>query len=264
MLRWIFGVIGFFIAGPIGFFIGFGIGYLAALPFKEEESRTVDPYLNNNKVEPSIKLGQSLIEQIYPCVDIVCHYALLHELTWNPDKVNFVKNIFIEACENDNEIVLLRERIKLTNRPSISQSIRDFLALQPNEPRKAEIYINVMILIFNTCRNTEVFKTEVLQFGSNIGLGRNYCIEELENFIKHASEQEKETPVVEELNEREIAAKVLGISVHASNDEIKKAHRIKIRDFHSDRNVGVTDAVREILEQKAAEINHARDVLLKL
>ena len=48
------------------------------------------------------------------------------------------------------------------------------------------------------------------------------------------------------------------------NDEIKKAHHIKIRDFHSDRNVGVTDAVREILEQKAAEINHARDVLLKL
>lgn len=264
MLRWIFGVIGFFIAGPIGFFIGFGIGYLAALPFKEDESGTVDPYLNNNKVEPSIKLGKSLIEQIYPCVDIVCHYALLHELTWNPDKVNFVKNIFIEACENDNEIVLLRERIKLSSRPTISQSIRDFLALQPNEPRRAEIYINVMILIFNTCRNIEVFKTEVLQFGSNIGLERNYCIEELENFLKHASEQEKETPVVEEFNERELAAKVLGISVHASNDEIKKAHRIKIRDFHSDRNVGVTDAVREILEQKAAEINHARDVLLKL
>ena len=57
MLRWIFGVIGFFIAGPIGFFIGFGIGYLAALPFKEGESGTIDPYLNNNKVEPSIKLG---------------------------------------------------------------------------------------------------------------------------------------------------------------------------------------------------------------
>ncbi|RSO36945.1 hypothetical protein [Acinetobacter lactucae] len=263
-MSWILGVIGFFIGGPLGFLIGFALGYLAKLFFSDDENRTTNPNFNENKAEPSFKLGKSLIEQIYPCVDIVCHYALLHESTWNPDKVNFVKNIFIEACENDNEIVLLRERIKLTNRPTISQSIRDFLALQPNEPRKAEIYINVMILIFNTCRNTEVFKTEVLQFGSNIGLGRNYCIEELENFLKHASEQEKETPVVEELNERELAAKVLGISVHASNDEIKKAHRIKIRDFHSDRNVGVTDAVREILEQKAAEINHARDVLLKL
>lgn len=263
-MSWILGVIGFFIGGPLGFLIGFALGYLANLFFSDDGNRTANPNFNKDTAEPSIKLGKSLIEQIYPCIDIVCHYALLHELTWNPDKVNFVKNIFIEACENDNEIVLLRERIKLSSRPTISQSIRDFLALQPNEPRKAEIYINVMILIFNTCRNKEVFKTEVLQFGSNIGLGRNYCIEELENFIKHASEQEKETPVVEELNEREIAAKVLGISVHASNDEIKKAHRIKIRDFHSDRNVGVTDAVREILEQKAAEINHARDVLLKL
>ncbi|MBJ9579590.1 Dna-J like membrane chaperone protein [Acinetobacter baumannii] len=263
-MSWILGVIGFFIGGPLGFLIGFALGYLANQFFSDDENRTANPNFNKDTVEPSIKLGKSLIEQIYPCIDIVCHYALLHEPTWNPDKVNFVKNIFIEACENDNEIVLLRERIKLTNRPTISQSIRDFLALQPNEPRKAEIYINVMILIFNTCRNTEVFKTEALQFGSNIGLERNYCIEELENFLKHVSEQEKETPVVEELNERELAAKVLGISVHASIDEIKKAHRIKIRDFHSDRNVGVTDAVREILEQKAAEINHARDVLLKL
>ena len=264
MFGFVLGIIGFFVGGPIGLFIGGILGYFISLVLSEEEHGTADPYLNNNKAEPSIKLGQSLIEQIYPCVDIVCHYALLHELTWNPDKVNFVKNIFIEACENDNEIVLLRERIKLNNRPSISQSIRDFLALQPNVPRRVEIYINVMILIFNTCRNTEVFKTEVLQFGSNIGLERNYCIEELENFLKHASEQEKESPVVEEFNERELAAKVLGVSIHASTDEIKKAHRIKIRDFHSDRNVGVTDAVREILEQKAAEINHARDVLLKL
>ncbi|KQQ71988.1 hypothetical protein [Acinetobacter sp. Leaf130] len=263
-MSWILGVIGFFIGGPLGFLIGFALGYLANLFFSDEENRTTNSNFNKDKAEPSLKLGKSLIEQIYPYIDIVCHYALLHESTWSPDKVNFVKNIFIEACENDNEIVLLRERIKLTNRPTISLSIRDFLALQPNEPRKAEIYINVMILIFNTCRNTEVFKTEVLQFGSNIDLARNYCIEELENFLKHASEQEKETPVVEEFNERELAAKVLGVSIHASNDEIKKAHRIKIRDFHSDRNVGVTDAVREILEQKAAEINHARDVLLKL
>ena len=84
------------------------------------------------------------------------------------------------------------------------------------------------------------------------------------DLLNGAEKPEETAPVVEELNERDLAAKVLGVSVHASNDEIKKAHRIKIRDFHSDRNVGVTDAVREILEQKAAEINHARDVLLKL
>ncbi|QHI08903.1 hypothetical protein [Acinetobacter haemolyticus] len=258
-MSWILGVIGFFIAGPIGFFIGFILGYFANLLFSDIAENS-----DKDKTESGIKLGKSLIEQIYPCIDIVCHYALLHEPVWNSDKVNFVKNIFIEVCENDNEIVLLRERIKLSSRPSISQSIRDFLVLQPNVPRKAEIYINVMILIFNTCDNTEVFKTEVLQFGSNIGLEHNYCIEELQNFLKHAAEQEKDTPIVEELNERELAARLLGISIQASTEEIKKAHRIKIREFHSDRNVGVTDAVREILEQKSAEINHARDVLLKL
>lgn len=59
------------------------------------------------------------------------------------------------------------------------------------------------------------------------------------------------------------SAKILGVSVHATIDEINRAYRVKMKAFHPDRNVNVTDAVREMIHQEAIKINAARDYLLK-
>ena len=59
------------------------------------------------------------------------------------------------------------------------------------------------------------------------------------------------------------SAKILGVSVHATIDEINRAYRVKMKEFHPDRNVNVTDAVREMIHQEAIKINAARDYLLK-
>ena len=59
------------------------------------------------------------------------------------------------------------------------------------------------------------------------------------------------------------SAKILGVSVHATIDEINRAYRLKMKEFHPDRNVNVTDAVREMIHQEAIKINAARDYLLK-
>ena len=51
--------------------------------------------------------------------------------------------------------------------------------------------------------------------------------------------------------------------MHATIDEINRAYRLKMKEFHPDRNVNVTDAVREMIHQEAIKINAARDYLLK-
>lgn len=48
--------------------------------------------------------------------------------------------------------------------------------------------------------------------------------------------------------------RLLGVSARASADEIKKAHRAKIREAHPDKHGGSTEV--------AAALNHARDVVL--
>ena len=49
---------------------------------------------------------------------------------------------------------------------------------------------------------------------------------------------------------------------HASIEDIQKAYRLKIKDFHPDRNINVTPAVKEMLQEQARLINEARDILL--
>ncbi|MBL8740662.1 MAG: DnaJ domain-containing protein [Myxococcales bacterium] len=48
--------------------------------------------------------------------------------------------------------------------------------------------------------------------------------------------------------------RLLGVSARATADEIKKAHRAKIREAHPDKHGGSTEV--------AAALNHARDVVL--
>ena len=73
-------------------------------------------------------------------------------------------------------------------------------------------------------------------------------------------EQERQQQKNSQLAE---SAKILGVSVHATIDEINRAYRVKMKAFHPDRNVNVTDAVREMIHQEAIKINAARDYLLK-
>ena len=73
-------------------------------------------------------------------------------------------------------------------------------------------------------------------------------------------EQERQQQENSQLAE---SAKILGVSVHATIDEINRAYRVKMKAFHPDRNVNVTDAVREMIHQEAIKINAARDYLLK-
>ena len=73
---------------------------------------------------------------------------------------------------------------------------------------------------------------------------------------EQARQQQKNSQLAE-------SAKILGVSVHATIDEINRAYRLKMKEFHPDRNVNVTDAVREMSHQEAIKINAARDYLLK-
>ena len=103
---------------------------------------------------------------------------------------------------------------------------------------------------------SEIIRQESLSFGSNIGLEYPYC----QNILnEHIYQQEGPSTNTSEIEE---AAKVLGVSIDAKIEEIQKAYRLKIKDFHPDRNTNVTPAVKQMLEEQAHLINEAREILL--
>lgn len=254
--------------GIPGFLIGLG---LIAFWVWTGSMGNSNSSINDNTTEAqSQRTSQSLIRRLEPCIDILCTYALRYEPQWTTAKVQFVKNSFIHLCENAEDQAYLRDRLKYENRPTLSYSCQIWLEEhRPTQNDLEVIYSKVCLLLVNTCPEVDIIKKEAFRFGTSIGLNFDYCDHVLSEMLEeHAQysqqhQQNYHEPNEHVLSEKQKAAEILGIQADATREEIQKAYRIKIKEFHPDRNVNVTDAVRKMLEEQAHLINNARDTLLK-
>lgn len=218
------------------------------------------------------------IRKLEACIDILCQFALKYEPHWTSEKVQFVKNSFIHLCETPEDQAYLRDRLKTENRPPLFQNIRTWANSRPPQNDLEVIYAKICILAVNTCHDFETIKRDCFSAGTSFGLSFHYCDDQLKQILlereQHHQEYEQHHQGSDHSydhasdrssshSEVERAAEILGISPNATRDEIQKAYRIKIKDFHPDRNVNVTDAVKQMLEQQAHLINSARDTLMK-
>ena len=63
--------------------------------------------------------------------------------------------------------------------------------------------------------------------------------------------------------EKETPHAVLGVSLNATQEEIEKAYKQKIKEHHPDRVHGLGREIREVAERKTQQINEAYDILRK-
>ena len=267
----IFLVVATIVGGGIpGFLIGVGLIAFWVWTAGMGSSTSNQPANDSEAHQPQSEL--SLIRRLESCIDILCSFALKYETQWTSPKVQFVKNSFIHLCDTPEDHAYLRDRLKYEYRPSLATSIH--LWLNEHRPMLHElevIYAKVCLLLVNTCPNLEQIKKDCFSFGTSIGLAYDYCDHELSQMLKEREEYFHEQHTEGEhtreecsaYSELENAAEILGISPNSTRDEIQRAYRNKIKDFHPDRNVNVTDAVKMMLEQQAHLINDARDTMLK-
>ena len=248
----IVGAISFFIGGPIGTLVGIGICIF------------IDHMNNQEEEEQNIPTNQSkiTIEELTPIIDLLCIYALKHEKNWVSDKVKYIKNLFSETYGSHEELLFLRERMKLQNRPNLNQTIHDYLKLDPHINNKEMIFDNAVFLLTRTCSNENIIKQDSIDLGERIGLERQFCHKVIQHHLSTLNKQNQETQH-KILSDIEKSANILEVSVHDNIDVIQKAWRKKMQDFHPDRNIKVTDAVRKMIEEESRAINTARDILLE-
>ena len=63
------------------------------------------------------------------------------------------------------------------------------------------------------------------------------------------------------VNPIQLASRILGVSEHASKDEIKKAYRALVKLHHPDRFASESEEQQEIAEQRFIEIQKAYEIL---
>lgn len=221
---------------------------------------------NSNHEVPLFDYQVSEMELLTPCIDILCHYALRYESMWTPDKVKFIKGEFIQFAKKQEDIVYLRDRMKLRERPSLSESIGKFLSQNPNNNLKEQLTNNIGSLLVGTCNNWHLIECDLREFSQKVNINQEFYFELIDSYrrvhYEHYAENNNFRQNHDEL-ELEKSAALLGVSIHANEAEIKRAWNLKMKAFHPDRNVKVTPEVREILKEKTQEINAARDFLLK-
>ena len=65
------------------------------------------------------------------------------------------------------------------------------------------------------------------------------------------------------MDNEETPHQILGVGVNASIDEIKKAYRKRMLEYHPDRTAGLGEKLRALAEEEAKKINHAYGILMK-
>ena len=244
------------IGGPIGFIIGIAIvGYMI---YSREKKNNIEVQ-NSNQSNQQYSQNLSLIQQLTPCIDIVCYFALKYEGEWTTEKVQYVKSCFDDCCETKADELYFRERLKKQNRPSLNISTQQWLELNPNQESREIIFDIISQLLVNTCQRIENIRHDAMSFGTSIGLSYPSCHQKLEILLNRYFQQETNT----HQSELEKASELLGVRLNATEHEIQKAYRIKMKDFHPDRNVNVTPAVQRMLEEQTHLLNDARDLMLK-
>jgi len=59
------------------------------------------------------------------------------------------------------------------------------------------------------------------------------------------------------------AYRVLGVSASAADEEVEKAFRRRISDYHPDKVAGAAEEIRQLAETRASEINTAYETIQK-
>ena len=59
------------------------------------------------------------------------------------------------------------------------------------------------------------------------------------------------------------AYRVLGVSAKAADDEVEKAFRRRMSDYHPDKVAGAAEEIRQLAETRASEINTAYETIQK-
>lgn len=198
---------------------------------------------------------------IYPIVDILTHFALRKNGVWTSETVKLVKTLLEDFIENDAQMALLQARLKLQDRPTLDQSLKNFLRVTDDDDVKE-------FVIHAAC---EIAQLEDEADGTTLGilalmLGKGLGIDEgrLDHIYLSYVMDDQSTHAESEPHDEHVtwACTILAIAPQQiTRETVQQAYRSKIKEFHPDKYQSLPESIQQMLNEKTQDLNKAKDIL---
>ncbi|MDP3858922.1 MAG: DnaJ domain-containing protein [Stagnimonas sp.] len=201
----------------------------------------------------------SNIGWLAPAVDLLALYAL-RSGPWTGEKIRLIKSVFSEFLELDgDESGALRDRLKLTVRPTVEESVSAYLRRFDAEALSVSILAGIAgLLRLSGCAESVI--------GSELdALGRRMQVspEMIQEAKGQATGQSSSRGSQSNGGDVGWACQVLGVQMGASPEAIQQAWRKKVSELHPDKYASLPEVVQNLVKEKTQDINRARDILAR-
>jgi hypothetical protein len=229
------------------------------------------------KQKPKNKIKDDL-NVFLTMVDILAHFALLKKQGWSSEQVQYIKESFASAELNTEQMARIRDRIKSRNRPSLEESIPAYLQqINHNEEARMLITYQVCGMLHVSGYSPTTLENHTERFGKQMRLDQHI----IDNIIERCSDEFEDPEEEYDHSEYEDfsqngqghqqsqnhdtiawACEILHIEQHnITQERVQQAYRVKIKEYHPDKFQSLPDAIKQLLNEKAQELNKAKEVL---
>lgn len=228
--------------------------------------------LDKLKSQEEIRISSSsflLMEWFIPTIKILAYYSIKKgdsndSKSWSKDNIKVIKNVFSNHIEsNPEERDFLKNQMKILSGTSIDlrECVKDFNNRANTTNDKNTIFYASARIIINNLESgkwlhIEKGLAEIKNLSKLMGIS-NEILEDVYSVFETLENQDKPTEASDNLK----ALKVLGLLEGATIDEMRRAYRLKIKDFHPDKYTHLPESVKLVLQEKAQELNLAKETL---
>jgi hypothetical protein len=215
----------------------------------------------NNSSAPNLNASPANeFEEIYPLVDILSHFAL-KDKPWTSEKVRMVKSLLDDFVDDEQQMALLQARMQFKDRPSLAQAFQNLLLTTNDKDVKLFVMHSACAIFLEEDIGSEDLAIVLVELGQRLELDQQTVKDVYFNYIseEEATESTQSTDYDEHI---EWACTILEIAPHQMNrDTVQQAYRTKIKDFHPDKYQALPEPIKQMLHEKAQELNKAKEIL---
>lgn len=190
---------------------------------------------------------------------IVLAVAIIHkEGDSRRDKFEYIRKYFYQKFPNCSEDLNLAFREAMEHRVPLKK-VADWLKFKLNYNHRVHVIYFLFGVAIVDGRIDPAEIALIAPLSELLGI----TPKDFDSIYSSYQQKQKKPKAKQTVSPIKVAARILGVSIHASKEEIKKAYRTLVKKYHPDALATESEEHRQIAEDRFVEIQLAYEILMK-